>query len=86
MLPESQSLNNLSSAAGQGQGPFEGRALLAGVPQLPGQPQRWAQHQGERSGDQREMDPPFFTDPETPSLKVELNIHSLRTWGLPFEV
>lgn len=84
-IPEPEE-NNLSSAAGQGQRPFGGRALLVRVPRPPGQPQWWAQHHGEGSGDQREMDPPSFTDPETPSLKVELNIHSLRTWGLLFEV
>lgn len=37
-------------------------------------------------GNQGQTDPPSFTNPETPPLKQQLNIHSLRTQELWFEV
>lgn len=37
-------------------------------------------------GNQGETDPPFSPDPETPSLKQQSKIHSLRTWRPWFEV
>lgn len=37
-------------------------------------------------GNQGETDPPFSPDPETPPLKQQLKIHSLRTWRPWFEV
>lgn len=37
-------------------------------------------------GNQGDTDPPFSPDPETPLLKEQLKIHSLRTWRPWFEV